>query len=237
MSSSHLKLNPNDMEEPVLSPHMLSAGEDTSSSSSNSPSQHGESPRNDWMLPGSIWTQLSDPKPQTLDANLNVNLNFSSSLSQQHWSSIDMDSDISAFMTDSLHQFSLDPNSLNLEEANQEQIPPPGNYDTMFQFTLSQPPDAKPGLIPPFQLPTPTPGSMSSRSVSPASSKLDSDSSAGVNPNDLNLFSQLGHKARDAAGVTLAVPMSRDSRMATEGQPPVTPVSPTHLGTYCEQYY
>jgi hypothetical protein len=242
MSSSNLNPpNMEDMEDPVLSPHFLSPGEDTSSgSSSNSSSQHSDSPRNDWMLQGSIWNQLSDPKSQTLDeVNLNMSLNFPSSLSQQQWSSMDIDADISAFMTDPLQHFSLDPNSLRLgdtvfNESAQEQIPPPENYDAMFQFTLLQPTDAPPASTAPLQLPTPKPSSMSSRSVSPASSKPDSESSAGVNPNDLNLFTQLGHKARDAAGVTLAVPVGRDSRGATDSQTPVTPVSPVPLGTWDE---
>ena len=227
--------NLDNMEDPVLSPHFLSP-EDTSTSSSNSSSQHSGSPRNDWMIPGSIWNQLSDSKSQTPgDLSLNMGLNFTSSLSQDQWTSMDMDTDISAFMNDPSQNFSIDPNTLPFEgtvfsEAAQEQMAACGNYDSIFRFALSQPSDAIPGPTTPFQLPTPKPGSMSSRSVSPALSKLDSDSSAGVNPIDLSLFTQLSQKAREAAGVISAVPVDQDSRRATEGQTPILPLSPVLLG-------
>lgn len=243
MSSPNLTPpKPEDMEDPVLNPHFFPPGEDTStSSSSNSSSQHSESPRNDWTLPGTIWSQLSDQKPQTLDdLNLNMSLNFASSLSQQ-WPSMDMETDISAFMADPLH-FSIDPNNLHLEgpvfnESSQEQMAAPGGYDSMFQFTLSQPSDTRPVPTAPFQLPTPNPGSTPSRSVSPASSKPDSDSSGGVNPNDLSLFTQLSRKAREAVGVTLAVPVGKVAQGATEGQAPITPVSPMPTGLYSKLYH
>lgn len=227
-------LNLDHMEDPVLSPQFLSP-EDTSTSSSNSSSsQHSGSPRNDWMLPGSVWNQLSDSKPHTLDdISLSMNLHFPSSLSQDQWSSMDMDTDISPFMTDPSQQFSIDPNTLQFD-ATVFNEPASGNYDSMFQFTLSQPSDANPGLSVPFQLPTPKPSSMSSRSVSPTLSKPDSDSSAGgagVNPNDLNMFTRLSQRAREAAGVTLAVPVDQDAGGAADGQTPVTPVSPFLIGT------
>lgn len=226
--------NLDNMEDPVLSPQFLSAEDTNTSSPNSSSSQHSGSPRNDWMLPGSIWNQLSDSKPQTLDdLSLNMSLTLPSSLSRDQWSSMDMDTDISAFMTD-LH--TINPNVLPFDGAVfsgsvQEQMSASGNYDSMFQFTLSQPSDAMSGPAAPFQLPTPKPGSMSSRSVSPALSKPDSDSSAGVNPNDLSLFTQLSQKAREAAGVTLAVPIDQDSRGATEGRTPITPMSPVLIGT------
>ncbi|KAF8503928.1 hypothetical protein JB92DRAFT_3098742 [Gautieria morchelliformis] len=234
--------NLEDMEDPVLSPHFLSQGEDTSTSSSNSSSQHSGSPRNDWMLTGSVWDQLSVSKPQNLDdLNFNTSLNFSSSLAQNQWPSMDMDTDISAFLTDSSQQFTIDPSTLQFEgavfsESSPEQMPAaPRSYDSGFQFTLSQPCDALPVSPIPFQLPTPKPSSLSSRSVSPALSKPDSESSAGVNPNDLSLLTHISQKAREAAGITLAVPVDQNTGGATEGQTPITPVSAARIDSQAPQ--
>jgi hypothetical protein len=189
------------------------------------------------MLTGSIWNQLPVPKPQHLDdLNFNTSLNFPSGLAQDQWSSMDMDSDISAFLTDSSQQFTIDPSTLQFDgtvfsESSPEQMSGPRSYESAFQFTLSQPSDAPPAPAVPFQLPTPKPSSLSSRSVSPALSKPDSESSAGVNPNDLSLFTHISQKVREAAGVTLAVPVDQNTGGATEGQIPTTPVSPVLIGT------
>lgn len=142
---------------------------------------------------------------------------------------MDMDADISAFMSDVPHRLSIDSNALPFETAlydGSHGLPTAGNCESMFQFTLSQPSDATQASIPPFQLPTPKPGSMSSRSVSPATSAAEQRSNTGVNPSDLSLLTQLGQKARDASGVMLAVPAQQGSRA------PVASVSSVLTGTF-----
>ncbi|KAF8582527.1 hypothetical protein K439DRAFT_1661752 [Ramaria rubella] len=212
------------------SPLFLSSGEDTStSSSSNSSSHHSGSPRLDWTIQGSMRNQILDSKPQ---ANDDLDLDFSSTFPRNEWPSMDMDIDISAFMHDPSPNFSIDPSALHFDHSiyggSQDSISAIPDYDSVFKFTLSQPSGVTQAQAIPLQLPTPKPSSTSSRSVSPVPSKSDQDSSAGVNPSDLSLISLLGQKARDAVGITLAVPTNGGVAETVE-KTPITPVSPVSI--------
>ncbi|KAF8501176.1 hypothetical protein BU17DRAFT_102324 [Hysterangium stoloniferum] len=230
---------PESLDDPLLSPLFLSASDSNSStaaststttvsSSSSSSSHDAESPRNDW------W---STTKPDALD-DLNLNMSFNFPCDQ--WG-MDLDTDITSFISDTSHQFSIDPNALHFGNnvyggsgAEQDQL-----SDSMFQFTVSRPlhdssmssmsnVSNMSGNAPVQQLPTPAAASASSRSTSPESIF----SNTGVNPSHLSLMEQLSQRAREAAGITHAVSASKETLLQPQLQAPVSPVSPVSTGKF-----
>ncbi|GJJ07701.1 hypothetical protein Clacol_001906 [Clathrus columnatus] len=226
--SSPQFIDPKSEDDPLLSPIFLSSGDDvtSTSSSSNSSSHDSGSPRNDWVLPSNInnINIVDSPAIWAGSGPLNhFNMNFPSDQREV----MDLDMDFASLLPYTSPQFSIDPNALHFGghvygrscETNGDGQETLENCDPTFQFSLSQSfedqilssPDISSDVPPAHQIPismAPSVITSSSRSPSPSVSTQTDSRTTGINPSELTLISQLNQRVRDAAGVTLAVPMS-----------------------------
>lgn len=226
--SSPQFVHPKSEEDPVLSPIFLSSADDvtSSSSSSNSSSHESGSPRNDWIVPSNINVNIANPPPLWSTSGQLGHFSVPYPSSDQ-WRAMDFESDIPSFLSDTSHHFSIDPNALHFGdhvygrgcETNgneQETLVPACDQALQFSYQFSSPIPSEIGLDVPLVHHIPTPMSASvvsslSRSPSPLSTSTYSQTplqDTGINPNELTLISQ---RAREAAGVTLAMPVNANA--------------------------